>query len=147
MKSTFAAIVLAAMIASAAHAQPGDRVSLGAGIGFHNYRDAAFPSKNPSIVPEYHFGLFSNGNRQGLSFGLKGGITYAQPGRNDLIGGLETKTGDLRMVSAMVGAGPTYRTGPLSFGMAILAGPSFNSFSVDDGASAAYRDREDATLN
>lgn len=147
MKSTFAAMVLAAMIATTAHAQPDSRVALGAGIGFHNYRDSAFPSHNPSIVPEYNFGFASNGHRQGLSFGLKGGVTYSQPDRNDFIGGVETKTGDLQMVSAMVGAGPTYRTGPFSIGMAIVAGPSFNNFSVDDGARVAYRDREGATLN
>jgi len=146
MKRTFAAVLFAAMFATTAHAQPDGRVSIGAGLGFHDYRDSAFPKGSWSVVPEYNL-RWSHGDRQGLSFGLKGGITYSQPSRDDFIGGLQTKTGDLRMVSALVGAGPTYRTGPFSISTGVVAGPSFNSFSVDDAARAAYSDRLGATLN
>ena len=147
MKRTYAAVVLAAMIATTAHAQPESRISLGAGIGFHNFRDSSFPNGNPSIVPEYNIRLSSKAHRQGLSFGLKGGITYSQPHRNDFIGGVETKSGNLRMVSVLVGAGPSYRTGPFSVGVGVVAGPSFNNFKVDDAARVAYSDRVGATLN
>jgi len=146
MKTT-AALVLAAMMATAAHAQPTERVSLGAGIGFHDYRDGAFSSKSPTVVPEYRLALTRHSNRQGLSFGLKGGLGYSTPDRMDFIGGVETKTGNLRMVPVMVGAGPSYRTGPVRVGMDVVAGPSFNNFSVDDAARAAYRDRLGVTLN
>jgi hypothetical protein len=148
MRRASAAIIFAMLIATTAHAQPGSRVSLGAGIGFHNYRDASFPTNNNwSLVPEYNIRLSSNGNRQGLSFGFKGGVTYSQPDREDFIGGVETKSGNLRMVSVLVGAGPTYRTGPFSVGLGVVAGPSFNNFSVDDAARVAYRDRFGETLN
>jgi hypothetical protein len=147
MKKTFAVLVLAALMATAAHAQPGDHVSLGVGLGWHNYRDPSFSSTNPSIVPEYHFGLTPHADRQGLSFGLKGGIGYTNVDRNDFIGGFETRSGKLQMIPAMVGAGPSYRTGPLRIGMAVVAGPSFNNFSIDNAARAAYADRYGATLN
>ena len=51
------------------------------------------------------------------------------------------------MVSVLVGAGPSYRTGPFSVGLGVVAGPSFNNFSVDDAARVAYSDRVGATLN
>ena len=147
MKKMLAMVALTATTAIAAHAQPGDHVALGVGVGFNSYRDGAFSSQNPAIVPEYHFGFASHGNRQGLSLGLMGGISYLAPDRRDFIGGFQTRNGNLRMVPVMVGAGPSYRTGPFRVGVGVVAGPSFNSFSVDDGARAAYRDRLGATLN
>jgi hypothetical protein len=147
MNKTIAALVLVAVSATAAHAQPGQRLALGAGIGFHDYADKSFSSKNPSVVPEYHIGLTPNGSREGLRFGWKGSIGYSNPDRSDFIGGLETKSGNLRMIPLMAGAGPSYRTGPLSIGVGVVAGPSFNKFSIDDAARAAYRDRLGATLN
>jgi hypothetical protein len=147
MKKTFAALVLGMTMATAAHAQPGDRVALGAGIGFNTYRDGAFSSKNPSVVPEYNLGFVPHTNRRGLSLGLMGGVGYLSVDRSGFIGDFETRSGNLRMFTAMVGAGPSYRAGPLSIGVGVVAGPSFNNFSVDNGARAAYRDRLGATLN
>jgi len=147
MKKTLAAFVLAAILPASAHAQPGDHAALGAGIGFNNYVNGAFSGKTVSVVPEYHFSLTPHADREGLSFGLKGGVGYSQPDRNDFIGGFETKTGSLRMVSVMVGAGPSYRSGPLRLGVGVVAGPSFNTFSVDDGARTAYRDRNGSSLD
>jgi hypothetical protein len=146
MKKAFAALILAAMTATTAHAQPGAHVGAGVGLGWHNYRDPAFSSQNPSIVPEYHFGLTPHAKRQGLSFGLKGGVGYTDVDRNDFIGGFETRSGRLRMIPAMVGAGPSYRTGPVRIGMGVVVGPSFNNFSVDNAARAAYVSNG-ATLN
>src|SRR5262245_2550998 len=102
MQKTLAALVLAATMTTTAHAQPGDHVALGAGIGFNTFRDGAFSSGNPFIVPEYHFGLSSHSNRQGLSFGLTGGISYLAADRSDFIGGFETRSGRFSMISAMV---------------------------------------------
>jgi hypothetical protein len=147
MNKAFAALVLAMTMATAAHAQPGDHVALGVGVGVNNFRDGAFSNKNPFVVPEYHFGLTPHSNRLGLSFGLTGGIGYLDADRAGSIGGLDTRSGDLRMITAMIGAGPSYRTGPLTIGIAVVAGPSFNDFSVDNGARTAYRDRLGATLN
>jgi len=147
MKKTFMTLVFATMVATAAQAQPGDHLALGAGVGFQNYVNSGFSGKSVSIVPEYHFGLTPHSDRQGWSIGLKGGIGYSQPDRSDMIGGFETRTGRLRMVPVMVGAGPSYRSGPLRIGVGVVAGPSINKFSVDDAARAAYRDRLGATLN
>ena len=148
MKKTLAALFLAAMVmATAAHAQPGDHVAVGVGLGWHNYKDPAFSSTNPSIVPEYHFGLTPHAGREGLSIGLKGGIGYTNVDRSDFIGGFETRSGTLKMIPAMVGFGPSYRTGPVRIGMAVVAGPSFNNFSIDNAARAAYSERTGATLN
>lgn len=147
MNKTIAALVLSVVMATAAHAQPGQRLALGAGVGFHSYSDKSFSSPNPSVLPEYHFGLTPHSDREGLSFGLKGGIGYSNPDRNDVIAGAETRSGKLRLVPVMVGAGPSYRTGPLRLGVGVVAGPSFNKFSVDDAARAAYRERLGATLN
>jgi hypothetical protein len=147
MKMTLAALFLPAMMATAAHAQPGDHVALGVGLGWHNYKDPAFSSTNPSIVPEYHFGLTPHASREGLSIGLKGGIGYTNVDRNDFIGGFETHSGSLKMIPAMVGFGPSYRSGPVRIGVAVVAGPSFNNFSIDNAARVAYRERTGATLN
>jgi hypothetical protein len=147
MRKTFTAFVLVAMLATTAHAQPGNHFAVGAGVGFRHYVNGGFSGKSVAAVPEYHFGLTSHSDRQGLSFGLKGGIGYSQPDRREMIGGFETTTGNLRVVSVMAGAGPSYRTGPLRIGMGVVAGPSFNRFSVDDAARVAYRDRSGATLN
>ena len=147
MKKTCTALVLATMLATTAHAQPGKHFALGAGVGFKEYSDGAFRSRSGMIIPEYHFGLTPHADRDGLSFGLKGGIGYSNPERDDAIGGFETTTGKLRMVPVMVGAGPSYRNGPLRVGMGVVAGPSFNKFSVDDAARAAYRERLGETLN
>ena len=49
---TIAGVVLAAVVATAAHAQPGDHFSLGAGIGFTEYRNGALSSKSPSVAYE-----------------------------------------------------------------------------------------------
>jgi hypothetical protein len=132
---------------TSAHAQSGQHVGLGAGVGFHDYADKSFSSTNPTIVPEYQFALTPHRDRNGFSFGLRGGIGYSNPDRNDFIGGAETKSGSLQMIPVMAGAGPSYRTGPLRIGMGVVAGPSFNKFSVDDAARAAYRNRLGATLN
>ena len=147
MRQAIGALVLSAAMATAAHAQPGDHLALGAGVGFNDYADKSFTGRGASLIPEYHLGLTPHSGRDGLSFGLKGGIGYSIPDRHDFIGGTETTSGSLRMVPVMVGAGPSYRSGPLRIGVGVVAGPSFNKFSVDPAASAAYRDRLDATLN
>jgi hypothetical protein len=147
MSKAIAAIILAAVMATAAQAQPGDRLMLGAGIGFQNYRDGAFSNRNPAIVPEYRFGVASHSHRDGVSFGLTGGIGYSNPDRSESIGGVETRTGNLRTVQLMAGAGPSYRSGPLRIGVDVSAGPSFNRLSVDDAARTAYRSRLGETLN
>jgi hypothetical protein len=146
MKSAFAALVLAVM-ATAAHAQPGDHLGLGVGIGFQDPHGRGFSSKGPTIVPEYHLGLTPHARHDGLSWGVRGGIGSTNPDRTDFIGGVQTRTGSLRMVPVMVGGGPSYRTGPWKIGVGVVAGPSFNRFSVDDAARAAYHDRTGATLN
>ncbi len=147
MSKAIAALVLAATLATAAHAQPGQHLALGAGVGFHDYADKSFSSKNPSIIPEYHVRLTRHSERRGFSIGLKGGISYSNPDRRDFIGGEEIKSGNLRMVPVMVGLGPSYRTGPLHIGVGVVAGPSFNKFAVDDAARAAYGEQFGATLN
>lgn len=147
MNKGIAALVLAFVMATAVHAQPGEHVALGAGVGFHDYADKSFSSSNPSLVPEYRVALTPHSPHKGFRFDLKGGIGYSNPERHDFIGGAETKSGNLRMMPLMVGAGPTYRTGPLRIGLGVVAGPSFNNFSVDQAARAAYRDRLGATLN
>ncbi|HZI88936.1 MAG TPA: hypothetical protein VFD83_00620, partial [Candidatus Polarisedimenticolia bacterium] len=132
MKKTCTTLALVTMLATTAHAQPGKRLALGAGVGTQNYVNGAFTGKGTRIVPEYHFGLTPHSDRQGLSIGLKGGLGYSQPDRSDPIGGFETTTGSLRIVSVMAGFGPSYRSGPLRVGMGVVAGPSFNKFSVDE---------------
>jgi hypothetical protein len=147
MSKAIAALALVALLATTAHAQPEKRLSLGVGVGVNGYADKSFSSPSPSIEPEYHLRLTTHGDREGFSFGWRGSIGYSNPDRSDFIGGEEMRTGTLRMIPVMAGFGPFYRTGPLSIGMGVVAGPSFNTFSVDDASRAAYRDRLGATLN
>jgi len=147
MNKTIAALALAlaAVIATPVHAQPDGHASIGAGLRFNDFADKSFSSKNPSIAPEYHFSLHGS-KKEGLGYGWRGGIGYSNVDRQDLIGGVPTHSGSLRMLPVMVGAGPTYRTGPLRVGMGVAVGPSFNKFTIDDAARAAYHDRLGATI-
>src|SRR5262245_4467379 len=86
IKAFAAALVLTAVTATAAHAQPASHLTLGAGIGFQNYRDSQFSTRNPAIVPEYHIGLSSHAHRNGLGWGFAGGIAYYTPDRSEFIG-------------------------------------------------------------
>jgi hypothetical protein len=144
---TFTVLVLAATLATAAHAQPNGRLKLGVAVGFHEYSNGNFSVQSVSISPHYGIGFSSNTHRQGLSFGLRGGIGIAHPDRSDDVAGSRIQTGSLRSVAVMGGAGSTYRTGPLSIGLAVVAGPSFNKFSLDEAMRVAYRDHYGATLN
>lgn len=147
MKRTLTMLALATMVAGTAHAQPAGRIAIGAGVGFRDYTDGKFHGRQVAVVPEYQIGLSSNPKRQGLSFGLKGGVGYSKPDRDEFIGGSRTAAGSMQSVTVMVGAGPTYRSGPFSVGLAVLAGPSFNSFSIDDDARVAYAARLGSNLN
>src|SRR5262249_32977677 len=141
MSKRIAALVLAATtaMATAAHAQPRGHLALGVGVGYHNFQNDAINTTGLSIVPEYHLGLSTNGRKEGWSWGLKGGVGYANTDLDEPIGGFETRNGKLRTIPVMVGAGPSYRTGPWRLGVGVVAGPSFNHFTVDDAARAAYR--------
>ncbi|HTM57541.1 MAG TPA: outer membrane beta-barrel protein [Candidatus Udaeobacter sp.] len=148
MSKLLAALILVAILAPGAQAQPGSRVSLGAGAGWTNYSNGAFTDKGPSLVPEYHFQLKPSSERtNGLKWGVKGGLGYSTPDRHDMIGGFDTKTGNLRMIPVMVGGGPSYQMGPMRLGAGVVAGASFNHFTVDDAARTGYRDRLGSTLN
>ena len=149
MSKLIAVVLLVAFSAAAAQAQPGSRVSLGGGIGWTNYSDGAFTTRtNPRLVPEYHFQLKAYSERtNGLKWGVKGGLGYSTPDRHDFIGAFETKTGSLRMIPVMAGGGPSYQMGPMRLAAGVVAGASFNHFTVDDAARTAYRDRLASTLN
>lgn len=146
MKKLITALALGALFATAAHAQPG-RVTIGAGVGFRNYVDNKFSGTSTAIVPEYHLGFGERSDRNGLRWGLKGGIIYSHPDFSDFVAGSETSIGSLQVVSAMGGFGPSYRNGPFAIGLGVVAGPSFNKFTIDDAARDAYSTRLDATLN
>jgi hypothetical protein len=51
MKTTFTTLVLVAVLATAAHAQPGGRLALGPGVGLNDYGEGAFHGKTMKNVP------------------------------------------------------------------------------------------------
>lgn len=147
MGKAILAVSLVALMASTARAQPGEHLALGGGLGFHSYADGNFSSgKSPAIAPIYSIAL-RRSSSEGWSWAPKYGLGYANPERQDDVGGVAVTTGRLRMIPVMVGVGRHYQHGPVSLGFGVAAGPSFNRFVIDEAARTAYRDRLGQTLN
>jgi hypothetical protein len=141
MQKIVFALFLVSITAPAASAQTGKLVAVGAGITLHKYGDNDFtPRNNPSVTFDYRISLHRH-SRQGWKWEPKGGFSWFHADTELPVGGVETSIGELRARPIMGGIERAYRDGPLKVGVSIIGGPSFNHFSVNDAARAAYAGR------
>jgi hypothetical protein len=129
-------LVLAGLmsLAPSAQAQTGRHVALGVGVGFHHFTDSDFSEKNPGFGLIYRLAL-KPGTHDGWKFEPSASVGWSKTDVRTDISGISTHIGKLRTIPILVGAGPAYRHGRTKVGVDVLAGPSFNSFTRDSGAS------------
>ena len=146
MRNTILGLILVLAAREVAFAQTGKHVAVGAGFVINEFDDSDFSQTNPSPTFEYRIRLKPD-SRQGWNWTLSGAFDWFRPDVARDIGGQSTRLGQLRARPVMAGIEREYTQGPVSFGISVVAGPSFNSFSVDDAARSAYRARLGRELN
>jgi hypothetical protein len=134
MKGLLLVLMGLVTLASAAQAQSGRHVALGVGLGFHHFTDGDFSQKNPGVSIIYRL-AWKPGTRDGWKLEPSATIGWGKTDVRTDIAGVSTHIGKLRTIPILVGAGPSYRHGKTKVGVAVLAGPSFNTFTHDSGAS------------
>jgi hypothetical protein len=145
MRTGLLGLFLMMLMAPAALAQTGKHVALGGSIGFTKYIDKDFSSANPTASLAYRIRLNPEGT-DGWSWALKSGLGWSKRKTAADIGGIDTQLGKLQTVLIMGGVQRALRKGPWQVGFGIVAGPSINSFEVDQGARDAYLSRLGSTL-
>ena len=146
MRSGLLSLFLMMLMAPAAWAQTGKHVALGGSLGFTKYVDKNFGSTNPTFSPAYRIRLKPEGT-DGWSWALKSGLGWSNRKTAADIGGIDTQLGKLQTIPIMGGVQRAFRKGPWQVGFGIVAGPSINSFKVDQGARDAYQSRLGLVLN
>jgi hypothetical protein len=135
-------ILAAALIPTAAHAQTGKHVAVGASVSAHEYTNDRF-SQGVGLSLLYR--LSADGTEpDGFSWGPSATIGFSRADVESDAGGVTV--GKLQSIPALVGFGPHYRHGRWWAGVSVTAGASFNSFTVDDAARSAYEERFGADL-
>ena len=131
-------LLLALSTAAVAEAQSSKRLSLGAGVSFHDYSDSRFESKSLSFGPRYRLNQGRRGEN-GWDWDLKTSLSFSRMDVPTEVFGSEVRLGKVRTIPLLVGVGRTYRHGPMKVGAYVTGGPSFNDFEVDEEAVAAYQ--------
>ena len=137
MRTGTLALLLALSTAATAEAQTGKHFSVGAGIGFQDYSDARFSSKDLDITPMYRFTKGGSGE-PGWSWDMKTSIGFSNLDVPADIGGAEVRLGRLRTIPLLLGLARNYRQGPVKIGAWVTGGPSFNNLEIDRGARETY---------
>jgi len=146
MRATMLLLILMLTSTPVAFAQTGKHVAVGAGFVINDYTDRDFSQSNPSPAFQYRIKLKPE-TKHGWNWTLTGAFDWFRPDLDQDIAGQSTRIGELRARPVMAGIEREYTEGRVSLGISIVAGPSFNSFSVDDAARAAYRTRLRSDLN
>jgi hypothetical protein len=136
MRRGMLVLLLTLATAAAAEAQTEKQFSLGAGIGFHNYSDSRFTSKELDIVPMYRFSR--TGEENGWDWDLKSSIGFSVVDAPTDLAGAEVRLGRLRTIPLLFGVARGYRHGPMKIGAWVTGGPSFNNLEIDPDARTAY---------
>ncbi|HEX5030791.1 MAG TPA: hypothetical protein VFY90_07375 [Tepidiformaceae bacterium] len=140
MKKTLI-LCLLGLFPMTAQAQTGKHVSIGAAVGWRNMSDSRFSTKNPSPAFLYRFSRNPNERKQGWVWRLGGTVGYTHADFSSDIGGADTKMGRLQTIAVLGGIERAYRHDRFKVGASVLAGPTFNSFAVDNAAREAYENR------
>ena len=141
MRKTLISLCLLGLFPMIAQAQTGKHVSLGAAVGWRNLSDSRFSTKNPSPAFLYRFSRNPNERKQGWVWRLGGTVGYTHADFSSDIGGADTKMGRLQTIAVLGGIERAYRHDQFKIGASVLAGPTFNSFAVDNAAREAYENR------
>ena len=140
MRGAVLGMVVMMLVATAASAQTGKHVALGAALGVSKYLDKDFSSKNPDISLAYRINLKPEADN-GWTWAPKGSLRWSNRKTSTDIGGARTQLGMLRTVMIMVGVQRGLRQGPWQVGFSLVAGASINHFTVDGAARNAYLSR------
>ncbi len=141
MHKTILGLMLAAVAApQAAFAQTGKHVAVGGGVVALKYVDSDFSQKNPSVSFEYRIRPKPD-SQNGWGWTGRGGFGWFTADTTRDVAGQSTDLGELRARPVMAGIERSYVQGPLSIGLSAVIGPSFNTFTTNDAARAAYRAR------
>jgi len=146
MRSTLIGLCLLALVPMTAQAQTGKHVALGASIGLREFTDDHFSRKNPTVSVLYRISQHPNQHRQGWGWHLGGNFGYSNADFDTDLGTAETRIGTLKMIHPVAGVERAYRHDRVKVGFSVFAGPSFNKFSIDNEARAAYESQLGAPL-
>ena len=146
MRKALISLCLLGFFPMTAQAQTGKHVSIGAAVGFREFSDSRFSKKNPSLALLYRFSRNPNERKQGWVWRLGGTVGYTHSDFSTDLDGTDTKMGRLQTVAALGGIERAYRHDRLKVGLSVLAGPTFNSFAVDNAAREAYQARTGVPL-
>ncbi len=136
MRTGMLVLFLALSAAATAEARTPKLFSLGAGIGFHDYSDERFASKEFDIVPMYR--VSRGGGENGWDWDLKSSIGFSRINVPTEVAGSEVRLGRLRTIPLLFGVARAYRQGPMKISAWVTGGPSFNNLEIDPDAQAAY---------
>jgi len=141
MRKTLIGLCLLGLFPMTAQAQTGKHVSLGAAVGWRDMSDSRFRTTNPSLAFLYRFSRDPNARKQGWVWRLGGTVGYTHSNLNTDVGGADTQMGRLQTIAVLGGIERAYRHDQFKVGLSALAGPTFNSFAVDNAAREAYEAR------
>jgi hypothetical protein len=145
-RAFFGLMLLGLTVPGSAFAQTGKHVAVGAGMVVREYTESDFTAdQNPSPSFEYRIRLKPE-SRQGWHWTPSGAFDWFRADTKQNIAGASTQFGQLHAKPVMVGIGREYSQGPLNINLSVVAGPSFNDFSIDDAARVAYRTRRGVDL-
>lgn len=137
MRRVIVGLFLAGLLVPSAWAQTGKHLAVGVGLSVHKYADGSFHETNPRPSFEYRITL-KPGVSDGWHWGPIGALGWFSADNDMPVGGVTTRIGRIQVRPLMGGVERTYRQGPLHLGFSVAGGPSFNHFSVDGAARAAY---------
>ena len=139
MRRTLVFLCLAALLPVTAHAQTDKHVALGASIGVREFMDDHFSRSNPAITLLYRLSRNPEKRKQGFVWRAAGTVGYSHADFDTDVGGTDTDIGSLRTIPVLAGIERAYRHERLKVGLSVMAGPSFNHFSIDGPARDAYQ--------
>ena len=138
MRTFLIGLCFVGLLPTFAQAQTGKHVAVGASIGVRQFMDDHFSRSNPSISFLYRLSRHPSERKEGWVWRLGGTAGYSHAGFATDLGGTETRIGSVRMIPVVGGVERAYRHDRVKVAASLLAGPSFNSFSIDDPARVAY---------
>jgi opacity protein-like surface antigen len=143
---TLIALCLVSLLPTYARAQIDKHVAVGAQIGIREFMDDHFSRSNPSISLLYRLSRHPDERKQGWVWRLGGTAGYSHAHFETDLGGTDTKIGTTRMIPVLGGVERAYRHDRVKVALSLEAGPSFNKFSIDNPARAAYEGQNGVPL-
>jgi hypothetical protein len=141
MRKTLIILLMIVLSPVPVMAQTDKHVALGAEIGLRKFVDDDFSRKNPSFSILYRLSRHPSQRKEGWVWRVGGTVGYSRANFDTDVGGIDTEMGSLRTIPALGGIERAYRHDRMKVALSVLAGPSFNKFSVDTASREAYEAR------